>query len=123
MPLLATLGLHFDDYGQGWAEATWLPTESACNPFGIVHGGVYGVVHDAAMNFATSSALESGDRCATLEVGYTTMRPSRAGATLHVRSSVVRVATGIAWVECAIRDDEDVVSKGHATFSLRRKER
>jgi len=44
------------------------PTELACNPAGTVHGGVYGVVHDAAMNFATNAALESGDRAATLEL-------------------------------------------------------
>ena len=62
MPLLGQLGVNFEGYGEGWAEAAWTPTELAGNPFGIVHGGVYGVVHDAAMNFAASSALEvSGD--------------------------------------------------------------
>ncbi len=57
MPLLEQLGLSFERYGEGWAEATWTPTDLACNPLGPVHGGVYGVVHDAAMNFATNSAL------------------------------------------------------------------
>jgi len=122
MPLLARLGLHFDEYGAGWATATWTPTELACNPLGTVHGGVYGVVHDAAMNFAASSALESGDRCATLDIGYATMRAAAVGDELRVRGSVVRAARTIAYLECTINDTDDVVvSKGQATFSLRRK--
>ena len=89
MPLLAQLGVDFERYGEGWVEATWTPTELACNPFGIVHGGVYGVIHDAAMNFAANSALESGDRVATLDV--LVPDPSRApkvGDALAVRGEV-----------------------------------
>src|SRR5258708_29814380 len=85
MPLLAQLGISFDEYGEGWATATWTPTELACNPAGTVHGGVYGVVHDAAMNFATNAALESADRAATLELKYSTMRPAQAGDLLSCR--------------------------------------
>src|SRR6187200_584415 len=78
MPLLAQLGLDFDGYGDGWSAAAWVPTKSACNPVGIVHGGVYGVIHDAAMNFAVNSALERGDRSSTLEVSYQMMRGAAA---------------------------------------------
>ncbi len=72
MPLLGGLGLSFERYGDGWVEATWVPTALACNPAGAVHGGVYGVVHDAAMNFAANSALAPGDRTATLTITYST---------------------------------------------------
>ena len=123
MPLLAQLGLAFDDYGDGWAAATWLPTELACNPLGPVHGGVYGVIHDAAMNFATNSALESGDRATTLDVSYQTMRPAEAGQQLAVRGEVVRVAKQVAYVESTVRDaDGELVSRATATFLLRRKQ-
>lgn len=122
MPLLAQLGLSFDAYGAGWATAQWVPTELACNPAGIVHGGVYGVVHDAAMNFATNSALESGDRAATLELKYSTMRPAEAGDVLVVRGDVIRLARQIAYVETTIRTgDEELVSRGTGTFLVRRK--
>ena len=72
MPLLGELGVDFRRYGEGWVEAAWTPTESACNPVGAVHGGVYGVVHDAAMNFATNSALERGESGATISITYST---------------------------------------------------
>ena len=62
MPLLAQLGLSFEQYGEGWAEATWTPTELACNPLGPVHGGVYAVVHDAAPRCLTVGAGPSADR-------------------------------------------------------------
>jgi uncharacterized protein (TIGR00369 family) len=122
MPLLAQLGLAFDRYGEGWVEATWTPTELACNPFGIVQGGVYGVVHDAAMNFASNSALESGDRVATLDVSYQTRRAPEEGATLRVRGEVVRLTRQVAWLESTVTDTEDeVVSRAMATFNVRRK--
>jgi uncharacterized protein (TIGR00369 family) len=122
MALLAQLGISFDEYGEGWATAKWTPTELACNPAGTVHGGVYGVVHDAAMNFATNAALESGDRAATLELKYSTMRAAHAGDVLSVRGEVVRLARQVAYLETAISDaDGRPVSKGTATFFVRRK--
>jgi uncharacterized protein (TIGR00369 family) len=124
MPLLAQLGLSFEKYGEGWVEATWTPTELACNPLGPVHGGVYGVVHDAAMNFATNSSLESGDRAATLDISYQTRRPAAKGDTLQVRSDVVQLSRTVAYVECVISNaDGDVTSRGMATFAVRRADR
>jgi uncharacterized protein (TIGR00369 family) len=123
MPLLAQLGISFDDYGEGWATAAWTPTELACNPLGTVHGGVYGVIHDAAMNFATNSALEKGDRAATLDVTYQTMRAAEAGQALTVRGEVVRATKQIAYVEASVTDDAGtVISKATATFLVRRRE-
>jgi uncharacterized protein (TIGR00369 family) len=123
MPLLGQLGLTFDAYGDGWVTANWAPTELACNPAGAVHGGVYGIVHDAAMNFATNAALESGDRAATLELKYSMMHSARAGDELSVRGEVVRLTRQVAYLETAIRNAEgQPVSKGTGTFLLRRKE-
>ena len=122
MALLVQLGISFDEYGEGWATANWTPSELACNPAGTVHGGVYGVVHDAAMNFATNAALESGDRAATLELKYSTMRAAQAGDALTVRGEVVRLARQVAYLETAIHDAAGAaVSKGTGTFFVRRK--
>ena len=125
MPLLAELGLSFERYGEGWAEATWTPTDLACNPLGPVHGGVYGVVHDAAMNFATNSALERGDRSATLDLSYQTRRAASAGAELTVRGEVVQLTKSVAYVESIISNpaNDEIVSKAMATFALRRADR
>jgi uncharacterized protein (TIGR00369 family) len=122
MPLLAELGVSFERYGEGWAEAAWTPTDLACNPLGPVHGGVFGVVHDAAMNFATNSALESGDRASTLEVSYHLVRGAQAGQPLRVRGAVLRATRQVAYVEATVTDgDDELVSRATATFLLRRK--
>ena len=122
MPLLAQLGLTFERYGEGWAEAAWMPTALACNPFGTVHGGVYGVVHDAAMNFAANSALASGDRVATLDVSYQTRRAPESGTALSVRGEVVRLTRQVAYLESTVADaGGDVVSRAMGTFIVRRK--
>ena len=87
-----------------------------------MHGGVYGVIHDAAMNFAANSALESGDRSTTLDVQYQTMRPAQAGDALRVRGEVVRVSRQVAYVQSAVRDaDDQLVSQATSTCLLRRK--
>jgi len=123
MPLLAQLGLRFDAYGDGWSAAAWAPTELACNPAGVVQGGVYGVIHDAAMNFAVNSALERGDRASTLDVQYQTRRAAKAGDALRVRGEVTQISRQIAYVESVVAGADDrVVSQATATFALRRRE-
>jgi uncharacterized protein (TIGR00369 family) len=123
MALLGQLGVNFERYGEGWVEARWVPTESACNPLGPVHGGVYAVIHDAAMNFATNSALEKGDRCATISITYQTMRAASGGDRLAVRADVVRLARQVAYLETKVTNaDGELVSTATGTFILRRKE-
>jgi len=123
MPLLGQLGVAFDAYGEGWVTASWVPTQLACNPLGQVHGGVYGVIHDASMNFATNSALESGDRAATLAITYQMMRGADAGQPLTLRGEVARVTKQVAYVESTVRDtDDELVSRATGTFLVRRKQ-
>ena len=123
MALLGQLGVDFQRYGEGWVEAAWIPTESACNPVGAVHGGVYAVVHDAAMNFATNSALQRGERGATISITYSTMRGAEAGDALTVRGEVVRLTRQIAYLQTTIANaDGDLVSSASGTFILRRRE-
>lgn len=123
MPLLAQLGLTFEAYAEGSADAIWVPTELACNPLGGVHGGVFGVIHDAAMNFAVNSALASGDRAATLDVSYQTMRPAAAGDHLAVRGELIRATRQVAYAASTVRNaDGAEVSRATATFLLRRRD-
>ena len=123
MALLGQLGVNFQRYGEGWVEAVWNPTDSACNPVGAVHGGVYAVVHDAAMNFATNSALERGESGATISITYSTMRGAKAGEELGVHGEVVRLARQIAYLATTITNaDGDVVSTASGTFILRRRD-
>ena len=123
MPLLAAIGLAFDSYGDGWCSAVWNPTTMACNPFGIVHGGVYGVTLDAAMNFALNAALDRGDRVSTLQIDYSMPRGAKEGDGLTVRGEVQRLTRSVAFAEAWVRDAEgEAVAHATATFAVRRRE-
>jgi acyl-coenzyme A thioesterase PaaI-like protein len=83
---------------------------------------VYGVIHDAAMNFAANSALASGDRVATLDVSYQTRRAPKVGDSLAVRGEVTQLTRQVAYTEATVTDGEGaVVSRAMATFIVRRK--
>lgn len=130
MAIIGAIGATFDDYGvedegrAGWATAVWEPTDLACNPHGIVQGGVHAVVLDAAMNFATNACLVGGDRTkATLEMKTELMRAANAGERLTVRGAVVRMARQIAYSEARVEDSQGrIVSRSTGTFLIQRAE-
>jgi uncharacterized protein (TIGR00369 family) len=128
MPIIEAIGGSFDGYGpadneqDGWASATWAPTELACNPQGVVQAGVHAVMLDAAMNFAVNAGLTGRDRPrATLDLKSELLLPASTGSTYTVKGQVVRMAKQVAFVEAAIRDDGGrLVSRATATFLLYR---
>jgi acyl-coenzyme A thioesterase PaaI-like protein len=74
------------------------------------------------MNFAANSALESGDRVATLDVSYQTRKAPKIGDALALRGEVVQLTRQVAYVESTVTDaDGGVVSRAMGTFIVRRK--
>jgi len=128
MPVLAAIGVSFEDYGTedddhaGWATATWEPAELACNPHGTVQAGVHAVVLDAAMNFAVNAGLKGRDRTkATLEMKTETMLPATRGDRYAVRGAVMRQAKQVAFAEARVEDSSGrLVSRSTGTFLLHR---
>lgn len=127
MALIEALGARFETYGAdgegaSYAEAAWEPTPLACNPQGTVQGGTYGVIMDAAMNFAINAGLDGKDRTrATLEMKIEMMRPSRSGDRLRVHGEVSRLAKQVAYAEAKVLDAEGrLISRATSTFLLHR---
>ena len=127
MELIGTVGATFVDYGVdgedlGWVTGTFVPTELACNPHGVVQAGVHGLLLDAAMNFAINAALGGRDRTrATLEMKVETMRPASVGQPYRLRGEVVRMARQVAYAEGTVIDEADeMVSRSTGTFLLHR---
>ena len=122
MAVIAAIGGSFERYGPQWCEGTWVPTDLACNPHGIVQAGVHNVLLDAAMNFAINSGLNKGDRTkATLEMKGEYLTAAKAGQALTFRGTVTREAKQVAFAEARIEaEDGSVVSKATGTFLLHR---
>ncbi|MCZ7529691.1 MAG: PaaI family thioesterase [Acidimicrobiia bacterium] len=121
MPLLDTLGVRFDEYGEGWAGATWTPTDPCVNPIGVVQAGVHAVVLDAACNFALLAGLERGEHGVTIEMKVANMRAAIVDDVLKVRADALRIGGSVAHLEATVSTDGgEVVSKASATFAVQR---
>ena len=128
LPILAAIGVSFDDYGledddrAGWATATWVPTAVACDDKGVVASGVHAVVLDAAMSFAVTAGLSGKDRRgAALEIKTETMRNALCEERLAVRGAVMRSAKQVAFAEARIEDAKGrLVSRSTGTFLTQR---
>jgi uncharacterized protein (TIGR00369 family) len=122
MAIIEAIGAAFDGYGDGWATASWAPTQLACNPHGYVQAGVHSVLLDAAMNFAINASLDGRDRTrSTLEMKTDTMRAANLGGAFTVRGEVSRMAKQVAYAEATVRDaDGNLVSRATGTFLLHR---
>jgi len=122
MPLIGQLGAALTAYGEGWATAEWHPTPICCNPGGTVQAGVQSVLLDAVMNFALLATLEPGERCATLEMKVSTMRPARAGDELTLRGEVLRPGRRVAYLQAFLRHGGENVTHATGTFAVFRPE-
>ncbi|MDQ1402545.1 MAG: hypothetical protein QOG03_861 [Actinomycetota bacterium] len=122
MAIIEAIGAAFDGYGDGWATASWTPTQLACNPHGYVQAGVHSVLLDAAMNFAINASLDGRDRTrSTLEMKTDTMRVANLGNPFTVRGEVTRLAKQVAYAEATVKDSEgQLVSRATGTFLLHR---
>jgi len=128
MPLLDTLGVSFDAYGEGWSSAVWTPTDVCANPIGVVQAGVHAVVLDAACNFALLAGLERGEHGVTVEMKVANLRAALVDDELVVRGDALRIGTSVAHLEATVSTSPDgdkgsrVVSKASATFAVQRRD-
>jgi uncharacterized protein (TIGR00369 family) len=122
MPIIGALGCSFDSYGDGWAGASWTPTDLACNPHGYVQAGVHDVVLDAAMNFAINATLEGRDRTrSTIDMSSEYLRAAFKDATFAVRGEVARLTKQVAFASATLTDAEgNIVSRATGRFLLHR---
>lgn len=76
------------------------------NPYGVVHGGVVYSLVDTAMGGALVSRLDSGERCATLEIKINYVAPAVNG-TLACEATLVERTRRIGVLEARVRDSGD----------------
>lgn len=115
-PLRRFLGMNVEDVEPGHAVARVEVTADLLNPNGVVHGGVLFTMVDTAMGKATLSVLDTGQRCASVEVQLRFLRPV-AGGQLEAAARVIKPGRKIIHLEARIRDGEGtLVATGTGTF-------
>jgi 1,4-dihydroxy-2-naphthoyl-CoA hydrolase len=116
-----TLGLTFDPTAPDDVRASVEVRDGLCNPFGIVHGGVYSSI---AESIAAASTIYRVHRDGGSAIGSTNhtslLRPISEGA-IHARGRVLHTGrTSWTW-DVEFRDDEGrLCASCRVTIAIRR---
>jgi uncharacterized protein (TIGR00369 family) len=74
-PIAHLIGFQLTSVTYGQAVIEFQAGEQHANPMGILHGGVFCDIADAAMGIAYASTLEEGETLATLELKINFLKP------------------------------------------------
>ena len=114
--LFALLGLRFSGAGEGWAEVELRSGPNAENLYGIVHGGVWLTLADAAMGAAISTVVPAGTAVITVQSEFRWLRALRH-PTMRARGSVLRRGRSVNHVSVELRDPEGaLLAQGSGSY-------
>jgi uncharacterized protein (TIGR00369 family) len=105
-PIAQLIGFKLTSVTCGRAVIEFQAGEQHTNPMGILHGGVFCDIADAAMGIAYASTLEEGETLATLELKINFLKPIWQ-AKLRAIGKVVHQGHTVGLVECNILDEQD----------------
>ena len=105
MPIFETLGMRFSGAGEGWAELSLRATPGTHNPYGIVHGGVWLTLADAAMGAALATVVGQELQVITVQSEFRWLR-ALSGETMRARAEVLRRGRAVSHVSVELVDAE-----------------
>ena len=101
----ALYGLEVVDYSDAHVNGRVVVRPEICQPYGLVHGGVYAAIAEALASMGTAFAVaKDGETAVGLSNSTSFMRPITEG---HVHAAATRLHRGrTTWVwDVACRDD------------------
>lgn len=117
-PIFASLGFHFSDAGEGWAEISFKASPVANNLYGIVHGGVWLFLADSAMGGALGTVCDPAERVITTQLDFRWLR-GLSGDVIRVRGRVVRRGRSVSHAAVSLFDEEGrEIGQGSATYVI-----
>jgi acyl-CoA thioesterase len=117
-PLQRYLGMELSGAEAGTGTATLTIGDQHVNPNGVAHGAVLFALVDTAMGKATTSVLDDGLYCASVEVSLRFIRPASTGE-LIADASVVKRGRSIVHLDARVHDtDGRLVATSAGTFAI-----
>ena len=104
VPLFSDLGFHFTEAGDGWAEIVFEATPKTHNVYGILHGGVWLMLADAAMGGALATVAEPDERVITAQSEFRWLRALK-GNVIRVHARVLRRGRTLSHCVADLYDD------------------
>ena len=116
-PFADLLGMQVDSKEDGQCTCSISFSERLLNPNDVVHGGVIYSLADNSMGGALTSILPEEERCATIEIKVTYLRPA-GHSDLIGHSQVIKRGKRVAILESEIRSGEKLVAKATGSFAI-----
>lgn len=115
-PLFDALGLNFRGAGEGWAEVELRAVPNTLNLYGIVHGGVWLTLADAAMGAAISTVVPAGTAVITVQSEFRWLRALQS-ETMRARGEVLRRGRSVNHVTVELHDpDGALLARGSGSY-------
>ncbi len=111
------IGLEFSKLKDGFSQCQLEVKESYLNPHRVVHGGVIYSLADTGMGGALFSSLDSGQRCATLEIKISYFHFVTSGI-LSCNSKVAQKSRRFGFTESEVFNGERLIAKATGTFAI-----
>ena len=91
-----------------------------CNGKGLLHGGVTGALADNAMGLSvietlSQQSIKRGRSGSTVSLSLDFLSSARVGQWVVFAPRVLKVGSGIGFVDCLILADSQTIARGNAT--------
>lgn len=117
-PFFCLMGIDVDSFGEGEAELSMNVRPDMLNGAGWLQGGLFTALCDEAMALALFTALEEGERIATISESTSFLQGIRKGKVI-ARGRVVKKGRQVAFAEgIAIDAEGHVLSQTSASFAI-----
>ncbi len=117
------LGMELEELGEGRALFALEVDERFFNAGGVVHGGVFASIADAAVAAALATLVDhESESIATIEMKINYLAPARGGR-LVAEGMIIQRGRSVAVGECKVSDvDGRMMAKAMATFLIRKRQ-
>lgn len=112
-PYYNLLGISLSQLGPGTAELTATTAAAHSNPLGIIHGGLYMSMADAAMGNAIRSL---GIRGVTAECSIQLLASTGLNQLVAARGKVMKAGRNLIFTRAEVRAGETLLCCGQGTF-------
>ena len=117
-PYFELLSIEIKKLGMGESRLVVALEEKHLQPFGIVHGGVYSSLVDAAAFWAVYPAIDEDVGLTTVELKLNYLAPSNRGRMIATGKSI-RIGKTLCLGEASIEDDTGLLlAHGTATMMI-----
>lgn len=112
-PFYQLLGLQVKKLGLGTAELEIISRTQHTNPLGVVHGGLYMSILDAAMGNAVRSL---GIKAVTVDLSTGFVASAALGDTLIASGEVIRSGKSMLFARAQVTSGDRLVADARGTF-------